>query len=491
MYKSCYTHDTTASTLDSNPPCTHTYDHISQQLNSLADSIQQQTLNTNKVDTSLFIIDTATLCSFNIIPSDLETEVSHNVHDYSHNNTGIHFNSKHKYRDTFGDTHIQYHDFDNGDAFIYKDKYTALLQQELQNPYWCLHDPITTQSYQISPHMDTEIMPHTMYFTGSASIVTKINHVPYQTIQYNDKGMFPPHLMDDTPIQVFVDNGTTPSILPLSIYNKHPILQKYPTTKSTTPIHTGGGTIESHWGHIELPLKLDNQTIQIKVLVCDSECPYDFLLGRTSLAHLLAWQDYANNKLYIQQISIPIVAKNNYRILLGNTRIISAALKTGKTIFATRHTIMGKGVAYVRPFDTTLTLKPIEVEFENNKFCLEIHNSSDSTVEFLFGKEIAYFGARSKGLIQANNSNHFLIDQYLHDRVTPATLSLKLTAYDKPIHPSEIPRISTCTDMITDDTNVPTKDDKYPWLNPDDKRRHMTYAEIPRLKLRFSLCFQS
>ena len=37
--------------------------------------------------------------------------------------------------------------------------------------------------------------------------------------------------------------------------------------------------------------------------------------------------------------------------------------------------------------------------------------------------------------------------------------------------------------MITDDTNVPTKDDKYPWLDPDNKRRHMTDAEILRLKL--------
>ena len=26
-----------------------------------------------------------------------------------------------------------------------------------------------------------------------------------------------------------------------------PLLQKYPKTKSTTPIHTGGGTIESHF----------------------------------------------------------------------------------------------------------------------------------------------------------------------------------------------------------------------------------------------------
>ena len=46
-----------------------------------------------------------------------------------------------------------------------------------------------------------------------------------------------------------------------------------------------------------------------------------------------------------------------------------------------------------------------------------------------------------------------------------------------------MPRISTCTDTITDDTNIPTKDDKYPWLDPDDKRRHMTDAEILRLKL--------
>ena len=44
-------------------------------------------------------------------------------------------------------------------------------------------------------------------------------------------------------------------------------------------------------------------------------------------------------------------------------------------------------------------------------------------VKFIFGNEIAYFDARSKGLVQANNSKHFPIDKYLHDRVTPATLS--------------------------------------------------------------------
>ena len=86
---------------------------------------------------------------------------------------------------------------------------------------------------------------------------------------------------------------------------------------------------------------------------------------------------------------------------------------------------MGKGAAYVRPFEKMLPLRPIEIELENNKCCLEIHNSSDSTVKFIFGNVIAYFDARSKGLVQANNSKHFPIDQYLHDRVTPSTLSPK------------------------------------------------------------------
>ena len=65
--KTCYTHDTTAGTLYPNSPCTHTCDHISQQLNSIADSTQQQTLYTNEVNASLFTTDTATQCAFNII----------------------------------------------------------------------------------------------------------------------------------------------------------------------------------------------------------------------------------------------------------------------------------------------------------------------------------------------------------------------------------------------------------------------------------------
>ena len=159
--------------------------------------------------------------------------------------------------DVFGNSNIQYHDFDNGDPLTFTDKYTVLLQQELQNPYWCLHDTITTKSYQISSKMDIETIPHAMYFSGNKETITKINQVPHQVIDYDDKGMFQAKLLDNTQVMIFIDNRATLSILPLSVYHKYPILQKYPKTESHTPIQTGGGMIESHFW-IEIPLILVN-----------------------------------------------------------------------------------------------------------------------------------------------------------------------------------------------------------------------------------------
>ena len=126
--------------------------------------------------------------------------------------------------------------------------------------------------------MDIETMPHAMYFNGDSNTITKINQVPHQTIEYNDNGMFTANLMNDTPIKIFIDNSATPSILPLHTYNKFPILHTYYKTDSNTPIHTGEGLITSHFW-LEISLKLKHQAIQIKALVCDSECPYNLILG--------------------------------------------------------------------------------------------------------------------------------------------------------------------------------------------------------------------
>ena len=206
------------------------------------------------MDASLFTTDTTTLCDYNITDDALNLDTILESKSKITQPMGIHLQSKHKYRISFGDSNIQYHDFNNGDAPTFKDKYTALLQQELQNLYGCLHNPITTKSYQISSEMDIETMSHAMYFSRNKETIAKINQVPYQVIEYDDMGMFQAKLMDNTQVEIFINNGAMPSILPLSVYNKYPILQKYPRTASHTPVHTGGGMIESHFW-IVIPLK--------------------------------------------------------------------------------------------------------------------------------------------------------------------------------------------------------------------------------------------
>ena len=96
--------------------------------------------------------------------------------------------------------------------------------------------------------MDIETMPHAMYFSGNTYTFIKINHVPYLTIHYNDKGMFPAQLMEDTPIQVFIDNEQhlpfSHLVLTINIPYYKNILQQealHPSTQEVVPLsHTFG-----------------------------------------------------------------------------------------------------------------------------------------------------------------------------------------------------------------------------------------------------------
>ena len=209
--------------------CIHDYQHIMQNIQDLTDNTQQNNLHSMEERASSFTDDTDTHCDYSILDHASVTENINDTHtNFAPKYPTIHSQRKHVYRDTFGNAHIQYHNFDNQDLLTFQDKYTALLQQELQNPYWNLHDPIVTKSCQISKEMDIETMPHAMYFMDDSDTVTKINQVPHHTIEYNNNGKFTAKLMNDTPIEIFIDNGATPSILLLHTYNKFPILHTYP-----------------------------------------------------------------------------------------------------------------------------------------------------------------------------------------------------------------------------------------------------------------------
>ena len=145
----------------------------------MSDNTQQNNLYSREESATSFTDDTDTHCDYSISDHTSDTESVNDTHrNFMPKYPAIHSQRKHAYRDTFGNARIQYHDFDNQDLLTFQDKYTALLQQELQNPYWNLHDPIATKSYQISKDMDIETMPLAVYFTGDSNTITKITRYP-------------------------------------------------------------------------------------------------------------------------------------------------------------------------------------------------------------------------------------------------------------------------------------------------------------------------
>ena len=113
----CYTHQQESPIDDHSISCTHAYNHIVQQIQDLSDSTQQHTLHSIKETASLFTSNSAAPCDFNITNQNSDTD---NTNDTNISNVpkqfGIHSQSKHKYRNIFGKSNIQYHDFDNKDA---------------------------------------------------------------------------------------------------------------------------------------------------------------------------------------------------------------------------------------------------------------------------------------------------------------------------------------------------------------------------------------
>ena len=126
--KECYANTQYTQQEQQLTPCTLVYDHIAQHINNLANSTQLNTLYAMEENASLFTSDTTTPCNFYITEDTPDLEINSEYKSNSKILSGIHSQSKHKYRNTFGNSNIQYHDFDNGDALTFKDKYTILLQ---------------------------------------------------------------------------------------------------------------------------------------------------------------------------------------------------------------------------------------------------------------------------------------------------------------------------------------------------------------------------
>ena len=88
--------------------CTHDYHHITQSIQNLPDTTQQNDLHSMKENASSFADDADTLCDFSIVDHNSDSENTKHTHTYfAPKYPGIHSKRKHAYRNIFGDSHIQ------------------------------------------------------------------------------------------------------------------------------------------------------------------------------------------------------------------------------------------------------------------------------------------------------------------------------------------------------------------------------------------------
>ena len=127
LFPDCYIQTSQPTKHDYLNICTHDYQHITQNINDLSDTTQQNELYSSEESVLSFTDDTDMHCDYIISTHTPDTENINDTHiSLAPKHPVIHSQCKHAYRDTFGDAHIQYHEFDNQDLLTVRDKYTAL-----------------------------------------------------------------------------------------------------------------------------------------------------------------------------------------------------------------------------------------------------------------------------------------------------------------------------------------------------------------------------
>ena len=380
--------------------------------------------------------------------------------------------------------HIYYHGLNNlvtgsnaneiQKDILENDEYVDIMQSIDAETYMYKHDVEYSQ--------DTV---RSMYLTGTQSGTVYVNDIAYQKLKYGKYNEISGTIGNKYKVTILVDNGATYSILSTKAYKNMPQLKyipKIPLAGDLT-INTGNGSIKCHFW-IEIPVKIQEVELQLRLLVCDTQATADILLGKNTLQELSAWQDYTNNVIYLAQISVPFIATNTKVIKPGALETITMRLRFDNCSYQTSKDFCGQGIGYVKTH--THPLMPYiatELTIVNNKSQVKIRNKTSKDIIINENDTVAFLDCRSKGkflTLQPENERFEDVYNIMFNQheTKHKTLSPEPIASEQFMRPCEAPRLAKRGTTATDDTNKATKEDKLPWLEKDDPRRKMTDKEI-------------
>ena len=327
------------------------------------------------------------------------------------------------------------------------------------------------ETFQYSHETSTKHVLVQGVYVGSASpLIADIKMQPYSMLTYLDDGMMMGTYDNTRDIPIYIDNGSTPNIMPTHFYDNAYYLHhlpKVPTAAKT--IQTGNGPVKTHFC-IDLLLNVQGCMLQFKLLVCDTQAQTRILLSKMALEQLQTWQDYSNNTLYVKQTAIPLHAIQNIELLPDQkTTIEVIADRTNELQY--KDLIEGQGIVWVWSNDSSKPLQPIVATFHNDKTLITFENTTGQTQYISKGAKVAVLDMRSKdgGMtnfewdIPTDDEGNLVL--YAH----PFASSLEPTklANEDPVLQAET-KITVSETPNERTVKTDTTQDPYPWLDTDD-----------------------
>ena len=271
-----------------------------------------------------------------------------------------------------------------------KQLYNSQPEGMCDNQYKSLEQGVVdTETFQYSHKTSTKHVLVQGVYVGSASpLIADIKTEPYSIITYTDDGMLTGTYGNTHDIPIYVNNGTTLSIMPTYFYDKAYYLHHLPKEDTQTKtIHTGNGLVKNHFW-IDILLNVRGCMIQFKLLVCHTLAQTGILLSKMALEQLQTWQDYSSNMLYVKQTAILLYVIQDIELLPDRkTTIQIIADQTNALQY--KDLIQGQAIIWMWSNNSSKPLQPVVATFHNDKTLVTFETTTGQTQYISKGSKVA------------------------------------------------------------------------------------------------------
>ena len=277
-----------------------------------------------------------------------------------------------------------------------------------------------------------------------------------ESFPISENGYTTGKLLDGTKCQLLLDTGASKSFMSKSFYMHCKSLHSLPKFAATTQkIQVGNGQYISVLFMIPVIIEVHNHRFEMYTLVSEIHENVDLVLGIKNVFELEGVINSRECRFEFLNRSVPIYPEKEIILKPDEKKLVKVKAPFVDEI---------SGLAIIKIIDrkTSSTLS-IKLKFTCNKVILDIRNVGKDTMILSPKEIIGIVDIRSLGyykikwgILQQNLSKYYKFEE-----------AGKLCEY-----------VNKFVNTLKKDREQVSLVDKYPWLDPEDKRRKMTDREI-------------